>query len=223
MPNFPLLPIKFLDPASINVLVRAAFETYLTFHFVFAAPSSPDDQDYRYWAYKAAGLTGRQQIKTSNKAHKQKLADEKEIIIDLHNRLRSNVIFQKLSEKRKLLALKGDWRQHPQQQKQASWRQIAISAGLSASLASRMYSHLSGYAHSGSLSVLQTSQALNNREQTQITGASMITANITTAFLIYDFSKIFSLAKAALDAYPNEKNIVDQWRRVGQTIDLESR
>jgi len=220
LPDFPLMSVRFVDPGSINVLVRASLEAYLSFHFVFAAPSSADDQDYRYWAYKAAGLVGRQQLKTSTIEHAKKQLDEKVILTNLHNLLDSNCIFQQLSKKQKALVKKGNWRQHPQEQ--VSWKQIALSAGLSPTIATTMYGHLSGYAHSDSLSIMQISQSLLNKEQDQITDSSMITTNIAAAYFIYDFSKIFSLAKAALDAYPNENNIVDQWRRIGQTIGLEN-
>jgi hypothetical protein len=221
LPDFPLMSVRFVDPGSINVLVRAALETYLSFHFVFAAPLSTDDQNYRYWAYKAAGLVGRQQLNTSTLEHAKKQLDEKVILTNLHNMLDSNCIFQQLSKKQQTFVKQGNWRQYPQEQ--VSWKQIALSAGLSTTIATTMYGHLSGYAHSDSLSIMQISQSLNNKEQDHITNSSMMTTNIAAANFINDFSKIFSLAKAALDSYPNGHNIVDLWTKIGQSLDRENK
>src|SRR3972149_10962802 len=69
IPDFPSAPLKFLDPASIDVLARAAFETFLAFHYVFVAPISSEEKDYRYWAWRAAGLAERQNITVPTKKH----------------------------------------------------------------------------------------------------------------------------------------------------------
>jgi len=65
--DFPSATLKDYDPASIDVLTRAAFETFLAFHYVFVAPETTNEQSYRYWAWRAAGLAERQNLPVSLK------------------------------------------------------------------------------------------------------------------------------------------------------------
>ena len=60
LPSFKQL--SFIDTASIDVLTRAVMEAFLVFHYVFFSPQTKEEKDYRYWAYKAAGITERQSI-----------------------------------------------------------------------------------------------------------------------------------------------------------------
>jgi len=213
IPDFPSTAVRFIDLASIDVLARAAFEVFLTFHYVFFAPKTRDEQDYRYWLYRVAGFAERQQLPVSTEEHRQKLADEKRKLDDLLNKLYSNPLFNSLSEKQKRQVLKGEWRQK-------SWHDIAIDAGFSEMLASHMYRHLSGYAHSGSLSILQIKESLLKKEQSQLIEASMITITIATASLIREYSELFPKAKSALWADPKRTDIVELWVQVGRKIKI---
>lgn len=210
--DFPSTAVKFIDSASIDVLVRAAFEAFLIFHYVFFAPKTRDEQDYRYWTYRVAGLVERQRLPVSTEEHRRKLADEKRELDDLLNKLRSNPLFNGLSEKQKRQVLKGKWRQK-------FWRDIATDAGFSEMLASHMYRHLSGYAHSGSLSILQIKESLLKKEQSQLIEASTIAITIATASLIREYSELFPRAKSALWADPKGTDIVELWVQVGRTLD----
>lgn len=221
IPDFPSAPLKFIDPASIFVLSRAAFEAFLTFHHVFIAPISIEDQNYRYWAYKGAGLIERQLFHPSKQEYQQKLAAEKKELGELHNKLDSNIIFQQLTVNQRARVLKGEWRFCPGKGKKISWYEMATDAGLAKAISSHIYKYLSGYAHSGSISVLQTKQSLQNKEQSQLTGSSMIVINVTAANLIHGYCKLFPLARNMLNIYPKGNDIVEEWIRVGQLLDIE--
>lgn len=214
IPDLPSVRLKFTDPGSIDVLSRAAFETFLTFHYIFIAPKDSEEQNYRYWAWRAAGLAERQALAVSTPEHKQKLADEKKELDHLHNKLGSNATFQQLTYKQQNRVLKGEWRL-------LCWRNIADSAGLSKALSRDMYKHLSGYAHSGSLSILQIQQSLQNKEQQSLMRASMDTIAIATANLIRGYSHIFPKAKKALAADAKGTGMVDLWVQLGQTLDFD--
>ena len=55
--NLPEIKAHFNDPASINVLTRAALESALTFSYVFASPANDAERDFRYhsWAVDTHG------------------------------------------------------------------------------------------------------------------------------------------------------------------------
>jgi hypothetical protein len=216
IPDFPSTAVRFPDPASTDVLARAAFEAFLTFHYVFFAPKTREERDYRYWAYRAAGLAERQQLPVTTEEHRQKLVDEKKQLDDFVNKLRSNALFNRLSEKQKRQVLKGEWRQ-------MSWGAIAIDAGFSRMVALDMYRHLCGHAHSGSLSILQIKESLLKGEQSQLIEGTMIAIAITIASLIREYSELFPRARNALLADTKGADIVELWVQVGQTLDDETK
>lgn len=149
--------------------------------------------------------------------HRQLKADEKRKIDEIHAKLELNAIFQGLSEKQKERIRKGEWRRE-------SWRKIAINAGFSKMLASHMYRHLSGQAHSASLSVLQTQQALINKETEKLIGPSIDTMNILIANVIQEYCTLFSEARDVL-LNSGESDFVQVWvtigRRLGENLDEE--
>lgn len=215
--------LEFLDPASVDVLARAAFEAFLVFHYIFIAPDAPKEKKYRYWAWKIAGLTERQKLPVSTEEHRQKLAEDKKNIYKLHSKLRSNAVFQQLTGKQQNQVLEeGKWRLLPGYKKQMSWRQIATNAGLAKILSSDMYRHLSGYAHSGSISVMQTRQAVLNKEQLILVKPTMDFVNITTANFIRGYCHLFRRAKTALTADVEGHKMVRKWIQNGQTLDAET-
>ena len=88
--------------------------------------------------------------------------------------LLSNAVFQSLADNQKNRILRGQW-------KLPFWREIAIDAGLSEVLATHVYRSLAGYAHSSFLSVRQTAQVFESKEEEQLISTSIITMNIVTA------------------------------------------
>jgi hypothetical protein len=214
--------VNFYDSASIDVLTRATMEAFLVFHYVFYAPTTAEEKDYRYWAYKAAGIAERQNLPEGISEHEQQKAEEKKVLDELHDKLRSNAVFQSLTPKQKTRFSEGKerdlWRWNPDVKKVLSLPEIAIDAGFSEMLASHVYRHLSGYAHSGSLSVLQTAQALINKETDRLIKPSINTMKIVMANMIQEYSGLFSKAQDVLDK-SGASQFVNTWVEVGRRLD----
>jgi len=217
LPALPNAQFKFLDPGSVNVLARAVLETFLAFHYIFVQPKTLEEQNCRYWAWKAAGLTWRQNLSVSVEEHRQKLAEEKEKIGDFHSKLKSNDAFQKLSKDQKKRVLEGKWKLQP-------WPKIAESASLAKNLPTneRIYGYLCEYAHSGSLSTLQITQAGLNKEQLFLIQFTMDYIPIVIANFIREYCDLLPRAKAALTADTEGSDIVDTWVQIGQKLDVET-
>ena len=77
--NLPSFKFSFIDSASIDVLTRAALEAFLTFHYVFYAPQTKEEKDYRYWAYKAAGIAERQDAPATENIRQKQAAEKEEL------------------------------------------------------------------------------------------------------------------------------------------------
>ena len=207
--GFTSRTVKLSGIASVDVLTRAAFEAFLTFHYVFFTPKTEEDKNYRYWAYRLAGLMERQDIPGYTDEHKQKLLDEKKAIEDFRNKLNSNPIFERLPQEQKNKVSKGKWRLK-------YWREIAEDASLSKILASDMYSHLCGYAHSSSLSVLQIKQAYKKHEEELLIEPSIIVVSIVAANMIFEYCELFKWSKDVLNQDQEGMKLVDLWTKLGR-------
>ncbi len=222
IPDFPGAAVKFIDSASMIVLARTAFETFLTFHYVFASATTKEELDYRHLIYTACGLKERQRIPASAEEHKEKLADEEKQLEALCAKLSLNGFYTRLTATQQTRILKlprESWRMIPVDGKwrQLHWHEIAIDAGLSEMLARSTYSYLSGYAHSGSSSVFQIKQQLDEGWKPQLIEVPIITTTIAAANLIYEYAGLFDSAKTILGA-DKSKNKVDEWRLFGQKL-----
>lgn len=210
------------DPASIDVLTRAAMEAFLVSHYVFYSPATADEKDYRYWTYKAAGLAERQNFPEGVFEHAEQKAEEKKRLEEICAKLESNAIYQSLTPGRKARFIEGKeldlWRWQPDVKARLSWPDIATDAGLSEMLASHMYRHLSGHAHSGSLSVLQTQQVIVRNEAEHLISPSINTLKILAANMIHEYTELFSEGQPVLKE-SGASTFVDTWIRIGQRLD----
>ena len=210
--DLPLFKFNFFDSASIDVLTRTAFEAFLTFHYVFYEPKTKEERDYRYWCYKAAGISERQNARVSTDEHRQKQAAEKKELDEVHEKLKLSAVFQSLTNNQKKQILKGEWRLK-------SWRELAVSAGLSETLASDVYRFLSGRVHSSSLSVVQMIGDHIDVEDEKVISSSMGTINAVIANMIKEYCGLFPGAQKILDADRGGREIVGWWIQIDRTLD----
>ena len=99
--DIPSFKFSFIDSASIDVLTRATMETFLVFHYVFFSPQTKEEKDYRYWAYKAAGITERQSIPIITEETRRTLDNDRLVLDELRDKMESNAIFQSLKDEQK--------------------------------------------------------------------------------------------------------------------------
>lgn len=207
--DFPSFRISFFDPASIHVLTRAISETFLTFHYIFVAPKTNQMKDFRYLAWQLHGWCKRQKFPVQSSESRKKQKEEKQIIEELQNNLKSNSIFKSLTKKQQNRILDGKW-------KQKSWHDVALNAGFNELHASTIYSYLCEYAHSGSLSALQIRQAKTKEIQKKLFAGSMGMIKIAIANMIFSYCKVFPKSKKVLERNPQITKIAQVWVNIGQ-------
>ncbi len=206
--------ISFFDPGSINVLGRAALESFLVFHYVFLDPQSDDEKDFRYYSWLYASYIDRQKFPSRSKEGKQQLTDEKKIIDALKEKINNNGVFKQLDEKKKKKLLKGKWRFQ-------SWTDIGVSAGLSEILAKQFYGHLCAYAHSGCQSVQQIGNAETAETQKALCVATMKLIMIAMANMIKAYCEMFVKSNDAIQQDEDAKELVAQWVHNGTILQNE--
>lgn len=218
--KIPPLQARFLDPASIQVLVRATLESVLVFYHVFAAPKSEAEKELRYTMWCLSGLLTRQRYTPLSTLGKQRLEAEAELVEKLRDKLRGSDLLQCFAGKqqRKIL-LKGEWRVPEKDEKGKydfpSWAQIATSAGLSKKHAYEMYSYLSSYAHSSYLSVMQLRQAIAPKQREMLVDGSTEIVNIAMALMADLYTKFFPKSRSVIQSNERFADAVHTWLYVG--------
>jgi hypothetical protein len=214
---------SFFDVGSINVLGRAALETFLVFYYVFVNPSSDQERDFRYLSWLLAGLLERQEFPAHSLSGKALLSSEKKLIAPLQEKLKNHPQLLSLPHKQqKKLIKKGEWRIH-------SWKDIGLSAGLDETHAKAFYYYLCGFAHAGNLSVLQIRQARTANSQKSLCAATISLIMIAIANMIKSYCKIFPISQSVLTEDTEAATLVEIWVTVGSTstedidVDWESK
>ncbi len=202
------LRASFFDPASVNVLCRAALETFLVFHYVFVAPKSDDERDCRYISWVLGGYLDRQRFPVWSPEGRRVIDRERSLMGSLVDKLKGNHNFQGLSDGKQRRILKGEW-------KLPSWTEIGHSVGLHELNAKSFYSYLCGYAHAGNLSVVQMRQADTAELQQSLCTGSMGVLMIAMAHMVMAYCHVFEKSRERLVADPEAVMLVDVWVGVG--------
>jgi hypothetical protein len=206
--------LQYYHLGSVDVVVRAAFEAFGTLFYVFAAPKGAEEQDWRYWAWRAAGIAERQSLQVTTEEHREKLAMEKQELVEYRRKLQQNPAFQQLAlqdRNRLLNDSKPEWRLK-------GWAAIAEEAGLTGFLARNFYRHLCAYSHSSSLSICQMMEALEKEEERVFLEGSINFMCILTANVVTAYAGLFVTARKFLETSPEKKALVDLWVGVGKLL-----
>ncbi len=219
LPSFKSSKLRFVDSASIDVLTRATLESFLVFHYVFFAPTTAKERDYRYLSYKSAGLAEKQSFPTITREARQTLDSEKIVLDDFLDKLKLNEIFQNLKDyqKSKIFKGQGEWKWKPHGKGKVSWYDIAISAGFSKVLARYVYGYLSRHTHSSYLSVIQMRQIFESKEKEQSISAPIM--SIVVANMIREYCALFPMVQNVLSRDLEGNNLVEQYIRIGRILD----
>ena len=211
--RLPELRADFVDPASVNVVVRAAVESVLTFYYLYTAPTSDDERGLRHDSWVLADLMARQEFRPMSEENRQKLANERAQIERLQARLRANPAFSALTLKQQRGILE------EQRWKLSGWGRIGRDMGLDSNHSEIFYSYLCSHSHSGYLSVLQVQQARTVEDQRTLIAGSIGALTVAIAHMIRLFAGIFPLAAEALRNVPNAEPLIQQWIMIGASTD----
>ena len=205
--NLPYLPVEISMLPSIQVLVRASFEAYLTFYHIFIDPQTIEQRNFRYLRYVYSGYFERGKIELSDDIvirDREIATKDREIASRLRRQLRANNIFQTLGSRQQEKILDGNWRLE-------TWTDIGLKAGFSRQISIIFYKYLCGYAHSGSLSVRQSSQVLSKGQQFRSIDSLIVLLNICIAKMIEAYRVIFIETETCLSE--EVKGFITLWAR----------
>lgn len=211
----------FIDPATIPVICRAAWEAVLVLSYVFAMPPSETEKILRYKLWKLSGLLDRSRYGALSPAGRRVLDSDAEIIRALRDELHADPKLSGLTKGQRLKLLeRGGWRipgtAGCDLKSIPSWRMIAIASGFGEKTTNEVYSFFSGYAHSSYLSVMQLGQATKESDRQNMVDAHVSVSCIIAAFAIRVYSDVFEEVKR----YISENSVLDKvlsvWQYVGE-------
>jgi hypothetical protein len=200
-------PRNYVDHSSLSVLVRAAFETYLSFYYIYCdTVASNDEKQLRYRLWKLQALLDRQKFTCVTSRSSTVREQDVSIIAMLLAEIEGNSAFSSLPLKQQKLARKGEWRLGK------SWADLAEIAGLDKKIFRDIYSYLCSYAHSGGLSALQIGQAVKSKDQMNLAGPSLHYGLMLMGHFIKSYTTIFPDTQSQLENNPELAKLSEKWQ-----------
>jgi len=188
--------ISYFDNQSIIVLVRAVHELYLTFNFIYIAPTTIEEKRFRHGVWEIGAFLDRQKVRATHEEHIDKLKSEKKILLELKDAMRGTKFFRGLEPDRQKKALKGEWRLG------YGWVDLSEFAGLDKEQFRQKYRFLSSYAHTGYLSIFQMAKAAGATDLIQRTEVWIDSVMGIISHFTFDYVKIYPLAAELFKQYP---------------------
>ncbi|MBF6616526.1 MAG: hypothetical protein ITG07_07355 [Candidimonas sp.] len=173
-----------IDHSSASVLLRAAFETYLTLSLLYLR-SDNEELRCRRISWKIGGLQYRQGLEPLHELDIRKRAGEAHKLEGLLGVLTASAYFRALNHKRREKLKAGDWKFG------LSWLDLAEMAGFNRHLFQKIYGYLCAYAHSSYLTVVQISSASNQQDQRFLADFVLHMALPLMAKLILQYPRLF--------------------------------
>ena len=201
-------PTRVLDQSSLNVLVRAAVESALVFHHVFASPQDEPERELRYLSWLLADLLERQEFSATSPESQATQRTELQQIESIRVRLKENPALKAQTQKQQRRILEeGYWT--------PGWAATARKAGLDETHATMVHRFLCSYAHSGSLSVLQFRLPKSAGEKEEFLALSLRLVNIALAVLAKAYCSMFPKAEQAVGQRTENTGVIEDWFSLG--------
>ena len=198
--NLPKLAdtnIGYIDYPSVTVLARAAFETFLTFHYIFVAPSTMEEKRFRYKIWEIGGLRDRQRFTLFTEEGIEKQQSEKKQLEHLLKEIKTTSFYNQLDNRLQKETRRGNWKY------KKSWADLAEIAGFDRIYFNNVYCYLCSYAHTSNLSVLQIGQATNRNIQSKFAETWLGLGLILMGRFIFSYVSIYPKASSVLTAFPD--------------------
>lgn len=197
-------PFKFIDHSSINIVTRAALESYLTFNYIYINENE-GLSIFRHKTWQLGGLIDRSQLLVNTPEAKIKLEREASEIAGLKSEISVSEFFlnQALPDRKKILA--GRWRP------QSGWKEMAQHAGIHKVYFENVYNHLSGHSHASFISAMQIRDAEDPHLQKDMADAMKQICCVIMAHFCFSYIELFKNAEEILKFDKVLYDVADKW------------
>ncbi|MBN1547188.1 MAG: hypothetical protein JW902_11060 [Syntrophaceae bacterium] len=196
----------FFDHASINVLARAALETYLTFFFIYCDSNAGiEERRFRHSVWKLSTPTDRQGFNVVSEVALQALAVEKQYMEKMLREIEETPVFLAMNETLRKKARKGEWRLGK------GWADLAEIAGFAKQTFRPVYSYLCSYAHTGGLSGVQIGQAITKADQKGLSNVSLHLGLLLMSHFLFSYTDLFPETRSVLEVDEEGYALANKW------------
>lgn len=202
MKSEPLL--HHIDHSSINVIARAALETYLVWHYLFG-PQSTEQSKFRCLTWQLGGLMDIQEYQPTSSFGFERQSEKQVQAESLKVEIRAFTQYQELTSKQQIKLLEGDWKIV------MKTNDFAREAGFHGTYFKNIYSHLCGYSHASYISADQVACASDLSIQAEFARIILGVGVVIMAHFASSYPKQFPEAQAVLDADPEAKAVAETW------------
>ena len=196
---------NYIDHASVQVVSRAALETYLVFFYIFGTTNHSLSQ-FRHKTWHLAGLTDRQKYGAISEEARLKMAEEREVILRLKAEINQSEHLESFSKPQRRQLLGGYWRIGN------SWKDLGENAGFHGQYFENIYNYFCGYSHSSYASVLQVRDARSRDDQQMLTGASLGVGLILMAHFVFAYARLFPKVNEVISSKPEASKLAEIFR-----------
>jgi hypothetical protein len=201
---------KFIDFASINILSRAAWETYLCYYFIFIDPESKSEREFRFLIWDLAGYLERQGFNVELAVNRVKKMKELEDIEKLKERIKVHPKYLELTPNEQNKVLNSNWKFGKK------IPELAKIAGFDEEHFGTIYSFLCGYSHNSRNSVMQVYYAKDHKTQQDLSKPEIAIATI----ILSNFIRSYSILHPHLSKMYNDnkllKKVSEAWIAIGK-------
>lgn len=178
---------SFCDFASVAVLTRAAFETYLTLFEVFFEPTTEDEFEFRHTLWQLSGFVVREGIVPNDPTLGPRYAEAQTEVQDLRRRIERTATYRSLKTSQQKDVRRG--------RTLRNWRDVARAAGFGERTVEKMYAYYSSYVHADGLSGTQIASARTRQEQEDLACGCMDLVVVAMSKAIVGYAQMFAEAR----------------------------
>lgn len=193
--------LAFTDHSSVNVLIRACFETYLAFHHIFIAAPTLEEKKFRHSVWELGGYLTRQRGPLVTEEGKRKVAGELSTIARLRKSIEETSAYKARTKEIQKVAKAGKWKLGKQ------WGDLAVEAHFHRKYFDGVYCYLCDYAHSGGLSLLQINASDTAELQREHVENMLGVCLVIMAHFIFAYSSLYEEATHTLEKHHELTNL----------------
>lgn len=197
--------VSYIDHASLQVVARAALETYLVFFYIYGT-SSESQSHYRHRTWHLAGLIDRQKYSVFSEETREVMIQERKVIQRLKAEIIQSPHFRHLTRSQGRQLLKGFWRVGK------TWKDLGKQAGFHERYFENVYNYLCGYSHSSYASALQVRDARSLDDQEILTHGTLGIGIVLMAHFSFTYPCVFPAANSVLSSNPEATQIAETFR-----------
>lgn len=193
-----------IDHSSVAIIVRAAIETFLTFHYIFTSNDATTVR-FRHKVWKHAGLIDRSKMLANTEESKRVIQHEAILIQELKSEIIASDHYLDCNRDAKKAILSGEWKP------KGGWYAIINQTEVHPRYFNDIYSHTSGHSHASYISAIQIRDAWQINDQQMLANSICQTLRLILSHFLFLYSELFPESRRVFESSPELFETAELW------------